>query len=121
MELRNAVTRRWSRHAKDCAPSHPLGAIVCAKTPRFRNADPPHLTQTCATHKLSHMPTAPDADLVGSIVICEQLGISRSTLTRWVNNGTAQPAMRLPGKTGAYLFTRTEVERLATQHSSSAA
>lgn len=42
----------------------------------------------------------------------ERLGIDRSTLSRWIKDGTAAPAMRLPGKTGAYLFTPAEVERL---------
>lgn len=48
--------------------------------------------------------------------MCERLGgIDRSTLSRWIKDGTAVPAMRLPGKTGAYLFTLDEVERLAAE------
>lgn len=51
--------------------------------------------------------------LVASIDACEQIGFDRSTLSRWVKDGTARPALRLPGKTGAYLFTPAEVSRLA--------
>jgi len=58
------------------------------------------------------MPQTPD--LRGSGEACEVIGIDRSTLSRWIKDGTARPAMRLPGKTGAYLFTPREIERLAT-------
>jgi predicted site-specific integrase-resolvase len=49
---------------------------------------------------------------VGSAEACEAIGIDRSTLSRWIKDGTAAPAMRLPGKTGAYLFTPAEINRL---------
>lgn len=51
-------------------------------------------------------------DLLSTIEVCEVVGFDRSTLSRWIKDGTASPAMRLPGKTGAYLFTRAETERL---------
>lgn len=51
-------------------------------------------------------------DLLSTIEVCEVVGFDRSTLSRWIKDGTAAPAMRLPGKTGAYLFTRAEAERL---------
>lgn len=56
--------------------------------------------------------TSPNPNLRGSGEACERIGIDRSTLSRWVKDGTASPAMRLPGKTGAYLFTDAEIERL---------
>lgn len=57
--------------------------------------------------------TIPKAETVGSREACEMLGgIQRSTLTRWVASGRLEPAMRLPGKTGAYLFHRADIERL---------
>jgi predicted site-specific integrase-resolvase len=56
-------------------------------------------------------------DLRGSAELCERLGINRSTLSRWVKDGTATPAMRLPGKTGAFLFTEAEVIRLGEWYS----
>ncbi len=57
------------------------------------------------------MPTPPD--YLATVEACERIGIDRSTLSRWIKDGTAVPAMRLPGKTGAYLFTPAEVDRLA--------
>lgn len=57
------------------------------------------------------MPTPPD--YLSSGEVCERVGFDRSTLSRWIKDGTAIPAMRLPGKTGAYLFTPAEADRLA--------
>lgn len=57
------------------------------------------------------MPTTPQ--FLSSGEVCELVGFDRSTLSRWIKDGTAVPAMRLPGKTGAYLFTPAEAERLA--------
>lgn len=53
--------------------------------------------------------------LLAGSQVCDRLGIDRSTLSRWVKDGTATAAMRLPGKNGAFLFTPDEVDRLATQ------
>lgn len=53
------------------------------------------------------------AGLLSSSEVCDLVGFDRSTLSRWVQAGTAVAAMRLPGKTGAYLFTPAEVARLA--------
>lgn len=44
-----------------------------------------------------------------------QLGISVPTLCRWVGNGKATPSVKVPGATGAYLFSPTEIERLAAE------
>lgn len=64
--------------------------------------------------KITDMPqTSPSPDLVASVDACTSIGIDRSTLSRWVKDGTAVPAMRLPGKRGAFLFTPAEVTRLA--------
>lgn len=62
--------------------------------------------------------TAPP--LLGSAEVCERLGIDRSTLTRWVQLGKAEPAMRLPGNTGAFLFTPAEVDRLVAEYARAA-
>lgn len=61
--------------------------------------------------KRSDMPTPPQ--FLSSVEVCEIVGFDRSTLSRWIKDGTAKPAMRLPGKTGAYLFTPEEATRLA--------
>lgn len=54
--------------------------------------------------------------LVASVEVCAKVGIDRSTLSRWIKDGSAVPTMRLPGKTGAYLFTPAEVARLVTAY-----
>lgn len=52
-------------------------------------------------------------DLIGSSTVCQILGIERSTLIRWVQLKQIRPATKLPGPNGAYLYRRSEVERLA--------
>lgn len=64
------------------------------------------------------MPQTPD--LRSSSEVCETVGIDRSTLSRWIKDGTAVPAMRLPGATGAYLFTPAEATRLADWYAAKA-
>lgn len=51
-------------------------------------------------------------ELLGTAEVVVELDIDRSTLTRWVDRGVAKPQTKLPGKNGAYVFTRNEVERL---------
>jgi hypothetical protein len=53
--------------------------------------------------------------LIGTTEAIERIGCDRSTLSRWVKFGDATPEMRLPGKTGAFLFSVAEVDRLAKQ------
>jgi len=63
-------------------------------------------------HTMSDMQTS-SPDYLGTVQVCELAGFDRSTLSRWIKDGTAKPAMQLPGKNGAFLFTREEAERLA--------
>lgn len=52
----------------------------------------------------------------------EILGYSDpSTVTRYVQIGKLTPTRKLPGKTGAYLFARADVEQLAREQSVEAA
>ena len=52
-------------------------------------------------------------ELLTAAETCAELGgIDRSTLTRWVQSGRIAPARKLPGRTGAYLFDPTEVQRV---------
>lgn len=55
--------------------------------------------------------------LVASREVCERLGIDRSTLTRWVQAGRIEPAMKLDGLRGGYLFAPETVESLAQKQS----
>lgn len=64
--------------------------------------------------KMAHMPTTLD-ELVTSAEVCAELGIDRSTLTRWVQAGRIEPAHKFPGLRGAYLFTRAEVARVKAE------
>jgi predicted site-specific integrase-resolvase len=57
------------------------------------------------------MRTTPD-DLIGSREACRILDIDKSTLSRWVAAGRLVQVTQLPGKNGAYLFTRAAVEAL---------
>ena len=44
------------------------------------------------------------------------LGITDpSTISRWVQIGKLKPSRKLPGKSGAFLFWRADVERLAAE------
>jgi excisionase family DNA binding protein len=61
------------------------------------------------------MGTTETDDLLASVEVCEALHIDRSTLSRWVQVGRIEPAMRLPGKRGAMLFSRSAVDALAAK------
>lgn len=44
------------------------------------------------------------------------LGYSQpSTISKWVRDGKLTPTRKLPGRTGAFLFKRSEVEALAEE------
>ena len=49
---------------------------------------------------------------MGSAAVCRRLDIDRSTLSRWVSARRIEPAFRLEGPRGAFLFSEEEVERL---------
>lgn len=46
------------------------------------------------------------------------LAVNRKTVLRRVAAGILKPTQKLPGETGAYLFDRAEVERLAAERRS---
>jgi excisionase family DNA binding protein len=52
-------------------------------------------------------------DLIGTADAARRLGVSRSTLTRRVEAGELEPAMRVPGYRGPLLFERADIEALA--------
>jgi len=63
-------------------------------------------------HKTRAMPHKPQ--LIGSLDAADTLGIDRSTLIRWVAAGKLTPAVRVSDTaTGAWMFKRADVERLA--------
>ena len=58
--------------------------------------------------------------LIGSSESCRILEIHPATLVRWVASGRIAPAHKLPGKNGAYLFQRADVEALAAERDKAA-
>jgi DNA-binding transcriptional MerR regulator len=52
------------------------------------------------------------AVLIGSTESARILNVDKATLTRWVAAGILVPAHKLPGKNGALLFNRADIERL---------
>jgi excisionase family DNA binding protein len=65
---------------------------------------------------LTHMPK-PSA-LVGSAEACQILNVHAATLLRWIDSDKLIPVHKLPGKNGAYLFNRTDIESLAAERTS---
>lgn len=51
-------------------------------------------------------------ELIGSAQATELLNIDRSTLTRWTKAGRLKTAHELPGRTGARLYRRADVDQL---------
>lgn len=59
---------------------------------------------------------APELDLVGTAEAARMLGnLDKSTITRFAQTGELPIATRLPGKAGALLFRRADVERLIAE------
>jgi excisionase family DNA binding protein len=52
-------------------------------------------------------------ELVGSGEACEIIGVPRTTFLRWVAEGRIEPTHVNPGRTGAKLFARADVDQLA--------
>ena len=59
------------------------------------------------------MSSNPKVELLNSAEVCALLSIDRSTLSRWVKDGTLPCYTKLPGLRGAFLFDRSAVEALA--------
>lgn len=64
-------------------------------------------------HDTPHMPTT---DLLGTVEAADLIGVERSTLSRWMATGRIAAAMKLPGRNGAVLFERSEVDRVAAAY-----
>lgn len=63
------------------------------------------------------MPT----DLLATVEAAEIIGVERSTLSRWAASGRIKVAHQLPGRNGAVLFARSEVERVAHEYAGATA
>ncbi len=56
--------------------------------------------------------TAMDDELLPTATVAELLGKTVTTINRWVLEGKLIPAVDMPGRTGARLFRRSDVEAL---------
>ena len=54
-------------------------------------------------------------DVLPSVEVASKLGLTRAGLTRLVQRGGLTPVVKLPGRTGAYLFDPDEVAALAAE------
>lgn len=55
-------------------------------------------------------------DLLGAAEVTEQLGISKTTLDRLAKYGQLRPFRIMPGRTGARLYLRRDVDAYAEQY-----
>jgi excisionase family DNA binding protein len=55
------------------------------------------------------------AAVQGITEIADRLGVDRTTVFKWVQQGKLTAAHKMPGRTGAYLFTEEEFERFAAE------
>lgn len=56
-----------------------------------------------------------DLDLIGADEAARVAGVNRRTITKWADDGVLPVATRLPGGTGARLFDRLDVVRIAKE------
>lgn len=55
-------------------------------------------------------------DLLATVEAAKIIGVERSVLSRWVAFGRIAVAHQLPGRNGAMLFDRSEVDRVAAEY-----
>lgn len=58
------------------------------------------------------------ANLIGTTEAAQRLGVDRSTFFRWVQTGKVQPAVKMPGRTGALLFDPADIDALVAGRAS---
>ena len=73
---------------------------------------PARCANLCVMHKNEQR------DLIPTAEVARILGVRVSTVSRRVARGDLDYAMKLPGETGAYLFDRAAIERLAVERKS---
>jgi len=53
--------------------------------------------------------------LIGSVEAAAILGVDPATVVRWAHSGRLDPVTKAPGRTGAILFSRAQIRRLAAE------
>jgi excisionase family DNA binding protein len=64
--------------------------------------------------------TDPQPKYITTAEVCDQLGVDKSTVSRWVAAGRLKVALRGNGPTGGMFFDADEVAQLADQAEQSA-
>lgn len=67
------------------------------------------------------MANQPPEPFIGSAEVCRLLRINQATVGRWVEAQKLVPIHKLPGKNGAYLFSRADVDKLAAERAEQSA
>lgn len=62
----------------------------------------------------------PKNPLIPTAEVAQILGVDVRTVHRMADDRRLTPSMKIPGRTGAYLFDRADVERLAADRRSDA-
>jgi excisionase family DNA binding protein len=83
--------------------------------PKFR-----HFGKKCNTPKhvldakwqITYVSAMPNVDLIPTVEAAEMLNKDVSTVLRLAKSGKLPYAVKIPGKTGAYLFSRKAIEKL---------
>lgn len=57
----------------------------------------------------------PNLEQYTTAEVAQALGVDRSTVRRMVENGRLVPVAKLPGRTGAYLFSPESIQALIDQ------
>lgn len=52
------------------------------------------------------------SDLVSTAEIAQEWDVDVRTVHRWVERGLLTPCLRAPGRRGAYLFQRKDLQRM---------
>jgi excisionase family DNA binding protein len=73
--------------------------------------------------KFARLTVMPDAlgPAIGTAEAMQLLGVSKDTLIRMAARGEITPLHKMPGITGAYVFDRAEVEKVAAERTAKAA
>lgn len=71
----------------------------------------------CATvmSVATHSQLASQPDFIGSAEVARLLKINQVTVARWVASGDLYPVHKMPGKNGAYLFRRADINDLVAK------
>ncbi|WP_083812643.1 helix-turn-helix domain-containing protein [Gordonia neofelifaecis] len=57
--------------------------------------------------------TAQSEPPLSTAEVARMFSVTPVTISRWVRSGRLRTAGKMPGTTGAYVFDRAEIERLA--------